>query len=724
MSTIEIDTSDITEFQGVMPYNSLMNVDKEQPKKYNSTDSYVNEKLIGNEKETTSKINEPELNNINIKEENQKDFIYTELFLAIFNRYYDNANKLIDMGVKINYPDNNFEETPLGLLLRYLEESPEEEKEKINSLIQKIIDKNIKIDYDKDPYNNYKVFKYLSYLISNEKYYDNFITFIKKYYVKDNILKFKEVKNFINITNYNILNVIQSNNIIIEYDQKKVNKNDIINEEEIIEDNNIDFFIFSKKYYDMLNIIKNFKQKNKQQAIEEDKKEEIDENNPNFIYDQYLLLSIIMSKNTPKVKFDAYNTLINTGYKLEINYDVLIKNSIKYGCIEIFKSLIDKGAVLNIETFNLLLGKLSNGIYVLDVIIIDKDIIDLIYNLIETNIKLNEESIRLIISINNLKLFYIAIHKFTDFNDKNFESFIREAIIKNNKQIIKELINLGAKLEKESCMTYSESYIYHAILNNNYKLALFLIDNGAKVNFNDVTVFTNSLLYFIMKPTNIVTYPIMRKNVFNNKPNPNIIPPYDISNSNDQITSYCNDLKGNFCPIKVISPWMNSSTSLMNNIHSKINPSNENEEEKIYRKQINNKHLIKLIKIIVEKSDYLSYSFDNINSFQESPFSIAFRYYSDNVAKHVLYNVVKRYIKIYYNNKYSKYIIDYEIINFINKVYDDIFIKHFIDNKIIENNIEFENIIDDFAIDQGLSEDIKRLLYREFNNILSNVYFK
>ena len=152
----------------------------EQPQNYDSKAPYKNYKLNENEKlndisnipelkEEIKKFEEPELNNINIEEENQKDFIYTELFSALFNRYYNNVIKLIDMGVKVDYPENNFDETPLGLLLRYYDESSEEEKEKINIILEKLIDKNVKFDYEKDSYNNYRVFTYLAHLISNKK---------------------------------------------------------------------------------------------------------------------------------------------------------------------------------------------------------------------------------------------------------------------------------------------------------------------------------------------------------------------------------------------------------------------------------------------------------------------------------------------------------------------------------------------------------------------------
>jgi len=727
MSSFTIIPSEVIPFD---PADPIYRPHKDEFKKYDAQATLENEKLNDSFNMSDPKIDDllkpdlSDLNDINIEEENKKDFIHTELFAALFNRYYNKAIKLIEMGVKVDYPENNFDETPLGLLLRYIDESPEKETEQINIILEMLIDKNIKINYEKDPYNNYRIFTYLAKLISNEKYHNSFITFIKKYYIKDNILKFSIIKPFININDYNILNVIQKNNITIDYEQKKVKKDQELETKQYIQNNIIN-------YYEMLELLNDIKQ-DRNKLLQSEKEEQIDENDPNYIYDQSLIYSVISNNLiNPKAKFDAYNALLNTGYKLEsAKYEELLKETIKFNCLEIFKSLRDKGAEINIETFNLILEKLSpsNGS-----IVIQKDMFDLIYNLIDT-IKLNDKSIELIIQLNDLKLFYFATHKFTDFNNNNFEKFIKAAIKVDNKQIIKELINFGARLEKETATTYIDSYIYQCIKNKNYKLALFLIDNGAKINFNDFN-FKDSLLYSVMYSGDLIFYPTVRKiNKDTKKDKVVIIPPYDTSDLTEGLPSY--DLRGDInIPYKrIISPWSNSSIGLSAKPISQIRMVDEieinknlnktiNLDDKVQRKQINNKDLIKLIKLIVEKSDYLSYSFNNIDSFQESPFSIAFRFYSEEVAKHVLYNVIKHHIKIYYNHKYSKHIIDYEIVNFVNKVYD-IFNSYISKKEIIDNDINFENIIDDFVVDQKLSEDIKNLLYLEFNNVLSNVDLK
>ena len=655
--------------------------------------------------------------------------MYTELFLALFNRNYNNAIKLINMGAKVNYPENNFDETPLGLLLHYAVESPEKEKEKINSVLDILIDKNIKFDYEKDSYNNYRVFTYLSQLVSNAKYHENFITFIKKYYTENNILLFSVIKPFINIADYNILNTIKNNNITIDYEQNKVKKDQ---EQEPTKKQT-----FMNKYYELLENLNKLKQeKNNLQQSKQEEKEQIDENDPNYLLDQSLIFSIISSPNTPQTKFIAFNALINTGYKLETEkYDELLKETINNNCLEIFKMLLDKGAKINTEIFNLILKKLlpSSGS-----IFIQKDMFDLVYNLIKSSVQLNDDSIELIILLDDLKLFYLIIDKYNNFNDNNFEKFIKAAIETDNKQIIKELISLGAKLEKESATTYKDSYIYQCIETKNYKLALFLIDNGAKINFNDFN-FKDSLLYSVMNSVDLIFYPTIRKiNKDAKKDKVVIIPPYDTTDIGT-VSSY--DLRGDVnIPYCKITPLWNdiSNKTLWNDTHNKTininhtpNPflskddenNVSNKDEKVQRKQINNKDLIKLIKLIVEKSDYLSYSFNNIDTFQESPFSIAFRFYSEEVAKHVLYNVIKHHIKIYYNHKYSKHIIDYEIVNFVNKVYD-IFNSYISKKEIIDNDINFENIIDDFVVDQKLSNNLKNLLYLEFNNVLSNIDLK
>lgn len=529
----------------VIPYNLTNNKANEESKEYNLRAPLQNEKLISETEIPEPDIKEfiePELNEINVEEENKKDFMYTELFNALFNKYYDNANKLIDMGVKVDYPENNFDETPLGILIKYLDESSDNEKDKINNLIQKLIDKDIKMDYEDDTYNNYKIFKYLSQLILNEKYYKNFIEFVKKYYVKNNILKFNVIKNVIDISNYNILNIIQNNNITIDYEQKRIRKNQKTKNKE---DNNCNTNMM-KKYYELVEMMNKIKQNNKQELSslliyneEETNEEEIDENDPNYCLDHSLIFSIIKCSSNSNVKFNAYNVLINTGYKLEtIDYNELLKYTINYSCLEIFKSLLDKGIKINIDVFNLLLKKLIPSS---ESVFIQKDIFDLIYNLIETSIKLNDESIDLIIQLDDLKLFYFSIHKFTDFNDNNFEKFIKTAIKSNNKQIIKELIKLGAKLEKESATTYKDSYIYQAILNKNYKLALFLIDNGAKINFNDYK-FKDTLLYSVMNSIDLIFYPTIRKEemIVNIRTDNTItiIPPYDTNDIIEELSSY------------------------------------------------------------------------------------------------------------------------------------------------------------------------------------------